>query len=108
MKSTAKAVSNASVAVVAEPFFGEVPGIPESTWRASRREMSALGVHRPTIGGISGTKAQGADSIVVSGEYEDDEDFGDEIIYTGAGGNDPKTGKQIADQSIDQSGNAGW
>lgn len=69
--------------------------------------MSSLGVHRPTIGGISGTKAQGADSIVVSGGYEDDADFGDEIIYTGAGGNDPNTGKQIADQRIDQSGNAG-
>lgn len=90
-----------------ERLFGEVPGAPEGTWRASRRELSALGVHRPTIGGISGTRAQGSDSIVVSGGYEDDEDFGDEIIYTGAGGNDPKTGKQIADQSIDQPGNAG-
>lgn len=107
VKSTVPGPADGSVAGVAERFFGEVPGVPEGTWRASRREMSALGVHRPTIGGISGTKAEGADSIVVSGGYEDDEDFGDEIIYTGAGGNDPNTGKQIADQSIDQPGNAG-
>ena len=35
------------------------------------------------MGGIGGTKAEGADSIVVNGGYEDDEDYGDEIIYTG-------------------------
>ena len=35
------------------------------------------------------------------------QDLGDEIIYTGAGGNDPGTGKQIADQSLNQAGNAG-
>jgi hypothetical protein len=34
----------------------------------------------------------GAESIVVSGGYEDDEDHGDTIIYTGHGGNDPQTG----------------
>lgn len=59
------------------------------------------------MSGISGTSAEGADSIVVSGGYEDDEDYGDEIIYTGAGANDPMTKKQIDDQSIDQPGNAG-
>lgn len=59
------------------------------------------------MNGISGMKAEGADSIVVSGGYEDDEDLGDVLVYTGAGGNDPTTGKQIADQSIDQPGNAG-
>src|SRR4051812_27226704 len=59
------------------------------------------------MSGISGTRAEGADSIVVNGGYEDDEDFGDEIIYTGAGGNDPTTGRQIADQTPDQPGNAG-
>jgi putative restriction endonuclease len=37
------------------------------------------------MSGISGTRAEGADSIVVSGGYEDDEDFDDELIYTGAG-----------------------
>jgi putative restriction endonuclease len=59
-------------------------------------------VHRPTVSGISGTRAEGADSIAVNGGYEDDEDFGDEIIYTGAGGNDPNTGRQIHDQTLAQ------
>ena len=52
--------------------------------------------------GISGAAAEGADSIVVSGGYEDDEDYGDEIIYTGHGGNDPNTGRQVADQQLKQ------
>jgi putative restriction endonuclease len=50
--------------------------------------------------GISGAAAEGADSIVVSGGYEDDEDYGDLIIYTGAGGRDSATGRQIADQEF--------
>ena len=88
-------------------FFGELPGYGIGAWWLIRQGASEAGVHRPTMGGISGTKAQGADSIVVNGGYEDDEDYGDEIIYTGAGGNDPATGKQIADQELDQPGNAG-
>ena len=57
--------------------------------------------------GIHGTKADGADSIVVSGGYIDDVDDGDVIIYTGAGGNDPATKRQVADQSVDHPNNAG-
>jgi putative restriction endonuclease len=52
------------------------------------------------MAGISGGEKEGADSIVISGGYEDDEDYGDEVIYTGHGGNDPRTGKQIADQEL--------
>jgi putative restriction endonuclease len=36
-----------------------------------------------------------------------DEDCGDELIYTVAGGNAPATGRQIADQTLTQPGNAG-
>lgn len=92
---------------MADRYFGEIPGAPIGTGWATRQAASEAGVHRPTVGGISGTKAEGADSIVVSGGYEDDEDYGDEIIYTGAGGNDPGSGKQIADQTLEQPGNAG-
>lgn len=88
-------------------YFGELPGLPVGTTWPTRLEASRAGVHRPTVPGISGTGAEGADSIVVSGGYEDDEDLGDELIYTGAGGNDPSTGRQIADQTLDQPGNAG-
>src|SRR5262245_29665606 len=45
-----------------------------------REALAAAGVHRPTQAGISGSTAEGADSIVVSGGYEDDRDFGDEIV----------------------------
>lgn len=92
---------------MAERFFGELPGFGlGSAWR-TRQEVCDSKVHRQTQGGIVGTKASGAESLVVSGGYEDDEDFGDEIIYTGAGGNDPATKKQIADQTLNQPGNAG-
>jgi putative restriction endonuclease len=57
-------------------------------------------VHRPLQHGISGAAHEGADSIVVSGGYEDDEDYGDLIVYTGAGGRDPASGKQITDQEF--------
>lgn len=40
--------------------------------------------------------------MVLSGGYEDDEDHGEVIVYTGHGGNDPETGRQIADQALTQ------
>lgn len=52
--------------------------------------------------GISGSGSEGSDSIVVSGGYEDDEDLGNVIIYTGHGGNDPSSGKQTADQELER------
>ena len=36
----------------------------------------------------------------------DDEDFGEVIVYTGQGGNDPTSGRQVADQSLER-GNMG-
>jgi putative restriction endonuclease len=88
-------------------FFGEVPGCPVGTAFGSRSEMVAAGVHRPPMGGISGNGWEGADSIVVSGGYLDDADYGDVIIYTGHGGNDPATKRQVADQHLTAPGNAG-
>jgi putative restriction endonuclease len=85
--------------------FGHVAGHPVGTTYANRTELRAI--HPPPMGGIHGNASEGADSIVVSGGYVDDQDLGDVIIYTGAGGNDPQTKRQIADQSVDQSGNAG-
>jgi putative restriction endonuclease len=80
--------------------FGHVPGYPEGSRFESRAELSKAGVHRPTVAGISGSEREGADSIVLSGGYEDDQDLGDEIIYTGHGGRDPESGRQIADQNF--------
>ena len=79
--------------------FGEIAGCPEGAEFASYKELNEAKVHMPTQAGISGSQEEGADSIVVSGGYEDDQDFGDEIIYTGHGGRDD-SGKQIADQTL--------
>ncbi len=68
-----------------ERLFGEIQGYPEGTIFDSREAPSKAGVHRPTMAGIPGTAEDGADSIVLSGGYEDDLDFGDEIVYTDHG-----------------------
>lgn len=81
-------------------IFGAISGNPAGTSYESRRALAASGVHRPPQHGISGAASEGADSIVVSGGYEDDEDYGDLIVYTGAGGRDPLSGQQIADQDF--------
>jgi len=60
---------------VAYRVFGEIEGVKEGDLFDDRRVLSAAGVHRPTQAGISGSVADGADSIVLSGGYEDDEDM---------------------------------
>jgi putative restriction endonuclease len=80
--------------------FGHISGVPVGTIFATRHQLSLAGIHPPTMAGISGTGTQGADSIVLSGGYEDDRDWGSLIIYTGHGGRDATTGKQIADQTL--------
>lgn len=66
--------------------FGAPPHVRVGDTFKRRRTLARARVHRPTMAGICGTRASGAESIVVSGGYEDDEDYGDEIIYTGQGG----------------------
>jgi putative restriction endonuclease len=88
-------------------FFGTPDGVHVGQLFVDRRELHDAHVHRPLQAGISGTKAEGADSIVVSGGYINDEDFGDYILYTGHGGKDPDGPRHIADQSVSAPGNAG-
>lgn len=75
--------------------FGAVPGVREG--RVFKRIKDAGAVHRAWGSGICGTRANGAESIVVSGGYEDDIDLGDVLIYTGHGGRD-SSGRQVKDQ----------
>lgn len=84
---------------MAERIFGEIQGIPVGATFATRKEAAAAGIHKPLQAGISGSKDEGADSIVISGGYEDDFDSGDEIVYTGEGGQDDK-GRHIANQEL--------
>lgn len=83
---------------MAERLFGHMPGYPEGSLFENRAELNASRVHIPTQAGISGSQREGAESIVLSGGYEDDADYGDTIIYTGHGGRDPRTGQQVHDQ----------
>ena len=87
--------------------YGAALGVELGTVFPSRIELHKAGVHRPLQAGICGTAEKGgAESIVVSGGYKDDEDYGDTIIYTGHGGRDPNTGQQVKDQSPEDTGNA--
>lgn len=88
-------------------IFGEINGIKEGDWFKGRREMMPSSFHRSWGRGIDGNGKEGTSAIVLSGGYEDDTDEGDQIVYTGAGGNDPGTGKQIEDQTWLNTGNAG-
>jgi len=83
-------------------IFGEIEGVEAGTEFASRYELAASGIHKPTQAGISGSNTAGADSIVVSGGYEDDEDYGDYLIYGGQVSNDPNTKRQIADAELNR------
>jgi len=80
--------------------FGEIEGVVVGTEFASRAELAASGIHKPTQAGISGSSTKGADSIVVSGGYEDDEDYGDYLIYGGQAGFDPNTKLQNEDAEL--------
>lgn len=88
-------------------IFREIPGISEGHWFEGRKEMMPTSFHRQWGSGIDGNADQGTAAIVLSGGYEDDVDNGDEIIYTGAGGNEPSSKKQVRDQTWDNRGNSG-
>ncbi|MBC7892196.1 MAG: YDG/SRA domain-containing protein, partial [Sphingobacteriaceae bacterium] len=85
---------------MAQRIFGQIPGILEGDTFTNRIDLHQNRIHRPLQAGISGSGAEGADSIVLSGKYEDDEDHGDVIIYTGHGGRELTTGQQVADQVL--------
>ncbi|WKK21022.1 YDG/SRA domain-containing protein [Streptomyces olivoreticuli] len=89
-----------------EPFdgFGHPPYVPVGMHFRDRRALHSANAHAPIQGGIWGKAREEAKSIVVSGGYEDDEDFGNEIIYTGQGGQD-ESGRQVRDQDLTR-GNA--
>jgi len=88
-------------------MHGELGDVEVGQIFSNRKECRLAGIHRADIAGIAGYGGgQPVESIVVAGGYEDDEDYGELIIYTGEGGNDPNTGKQIADQKLTK-GNLG-
>jgi putative restriction endonuclease len=73
--------------MVAARVFGHIPSVSVGATYQSRETVATARLHKPTMAGISGAERERADSIVVSGGYEDDEDYVNVIVYTGAGGN---------------------
>lgn len=90
---------------MADIKFGEIEGFPEGHHFKDRKSMMEKAFHRKWAAGIDGNGKDGTSAIVLSGGYEDDQDSGEIIVYTGAGGN--KDGKQVEDQSWHNIGNAG-
>jgi putative restriction endonuclease len=83
-----------------EYYFGEIQGADVGTIFRSRRELYDANVHRTLQAGIVGRQHEGAESVVLSGGYVDDEDYGDVIVYTGDGGQDDKR-NQVSDQDFE-------
>ena len=77
-------------------IIGTVPDVEVGSHFPNRQALHDADMHRGLMRGI----APAGSSIVLSGGFVDDEDDGDEIIYTGEGGRDPNTGRQIADQTL--------
>ncbi|GLB40156.1 putative SAD/SRA domain containing protein [Lyophyllum shimeji] len=74
-------------------IHGEIPGYPVGSTFRTRPELSAAAVHAPIRAGIHGGAGDSAYSVVLSFGYEDDEDHGENFIYTGQGGRDSNVSK---------------
>jgi predicted restriction endonuclease len=81
-------------------IFGHIGSYRPGDLFANRLELSMRGLHRPRRAGVSGSQGEGSDSIVLAGAYEDDLFGEDEIIYSGSGGRDLQTGRQVTDQEM--------
>ena len=80
--------------------FGSIEGVAIGEVYKTREELRKAGIHKPLQGGISGSSSEGAESIVLSGGYPDDQFSDDSILYTGSGKRDDRTGRLIEDQKL--------
>ena len=83
--------------------FGHPQDVAVGDVFESRVALARAGVHRPMQAGICGRADDGCESIVISGGYVDDVDHGHTILYTGAGGRDRESGRQVENQPLN-----GW
>ncbi|XWS08712.1 hypothetical protein CRYUN_Cryun40dG0024500 [Craigia yunnanensis] len=88
-------------------IVGSIPGIEIGDLFFFRMELCVMGLHGQVQAGIDylpGSQSSSgepiATSIIVSGGYEDDQDAGDSIIYTGHGGQD-KFSRQCMHQKLE-------
>ena len=82
------------------PVFGHVGSARPGDLFHSRLELSLLGQHRPRRAGVCATAAEGAESIILADQYEDDEIHDAYFWYAGHGGRDADTGHQVSDQEL--------
>lgn len=89
-------------------IIGSVPGVEVGDIFYFRMEMSLAGLHAPVMAGIdymgvsrSAVEEPLAVSIVSSGGYEDKNEDGNVLIYSGHGGVDRKDGK-VVDQKLER------
>ncbi|KAL5711695.1 RING-type E3 ubiquitin transferase [Ranunculus cassubicifolius] len=108
----ANACSGKIFVTVPPDHFGPIPAEndPErkqgvlvgESWE-DRMECRQWGAHLPHVAGIAGQSEYGAQSVALSGGYEDDEDHGEWFLYTGSGGRDLSGNKRTnKSQSFDQ------
>ncbi|GAB2256884.1 hypothetical protein Droror1_Dr00022943 [Drosera rotundifolia] len=101
----------AGIRTNARKRISEVPGVDIGDIFFFRMELCMVGLHAPSMGGIDYMHVKGkrgigeAISIVSSGEYEDDAEDKDFLIYTGQGGNqgigfDMRKDKEVHDQKL--------
>jgi E3 ubiquitin-protein ligase UHRF1 len=70
-------------------------GVTVGEWWKDRLDCRQWGAHFPHVAGIAGQSSVGAQSVVLSGGYEDDRDEGDWFLYTGSGGRDLSGNKRV-------------
>ena len=96
---------------VPNDHFGPIPaeadprgmGIKVGDFWQDRLDCRQWGAHFPHVAGIAGQSNVGAQSVVLSGGYEDDKDEGEWFLYTGSGGRDLSGNKRTNKvQSFDQ------
>ncbi|CAK9139573.1 unnamed protein product [Ilex paraguariensis] len=88
-------------------IVGSIPGVHIGDVFFFRMELCVVGLHGQPQAGIDYVPASQssngepiATSVIVSGGYEDDEDAGDVIVYTGHGGQD-KNSRQCVHQKLE-------
>ncbi|CAN8324288.1 unnamed protein product [Cochlearia groenlandica] len=88
-------------------IVGSIPGVEIGDIYFFRLELCVVGLHGHPQAGIDyliGSRSSNgepiATSVIVSGGYEDDDDHGDVIMYTGHGGQD-KFGRQAENQKLE-------
>ncbi|KAF7322260.1 Carboxymuconolactone decarboxylase [Mycena chlorophos] len=94
---------------MAKAKYGALPGVPVGATFANREALREAGVHMQLQSGIWPNISTGAYSVVLNGGYEDDDDNGDTITYTGQGkgllAQQAGFGRQEGDQDWKSPGN---